>query len=56
MKIQFTTRIEADLMEKMKAIAEEERRSLNNMAEVFIAKAIETYEQENGVIDLPPDK
>ena len=50
MKIQFTTRIEADLMEKMKIISEKERRSLNNTCDFLLAKAIEQYEKEHGVI------
>lgn len=48
MKIQFTTRIEYDLMEKMKAISANERRSLNNTVEYLLAKAIEQYENDNG--------
>jgi hypothetical protein len=52
MKVQFTTRIEADLMEKLKTIAEKERRSLNNLVELFLANAIEVYVRENVVIGL----
>ena len=46
MKIQFTTRIEADIMEKTRTIAEKERRSLNNMVEVLLLQAIEQYERK----------
>ena len=48
MKQQFTTRIEEDIMDKVKMISEKERRTLNNTIEYLLAKAIVLYEKENG--------
>ena len=50
MKQQFTTRIENEIMEKLKLISEAERRTLNNTIEYLLSKAIEVYEEEHGVI------
>ena len=51
MKQQFTTHIESNLMSKIKDIAYEERRTLNNTIEYLLAKAIELYKKENGKLD-----
>jgi len=51
MKQQFTTRIEQDIMDKVKTISDKERRTLNNTIEYLLAKAIKIYEKENGELD-----
>lgn len=59
MKIQFTTRIEEDILNKVKAISEKELRTTNNTIEYLLTKAIELYEKENGKTEtnenLDPD-
>ena len=47
MKEQFTTRIESDILESVKTIANKERRSLNNTIEFLLAMAIEVYGRRN---------
>ena len=49
MKIQYTTHIEAEILEKVREISEIERRSLNNTVEFLLEKAIEYYEKEKSV-------
>lgn len=56
MKVQFTTRIECDLVQKAKFVADRERRSLNNTYEWLIAKGIAAYELENGEIISFPER
>lgn len=56
MKVQFTTRIEYDLVQKAKAVADRERRSLNNTYEWLIAKGLASYEAENGEITVSPEQ
>ena len=48
MKIQYTTRIEQEILDDVKAIADQERRSLNNTVEFLLAKAVENYKEERG--------
>lgn len=52
-KTQYTIRLEDKYFEKAKIIADKEVRSLNNLIEYFIAKSIDEYEKEKGVISLP---
>ena len=51
-KVQYTVRIEENLFDKLKIIAEKDMRSFNNQIEYLIAKCVEQYEKENGVIVL----
>jgi len=51
-KVQYTVRIEDDLFDKLKKMADLERRSVNNQFEHCIAKQIEVYESENGAAIL----
>ena len=51
MKQQFTTRIDKDIMDKVKIISDKERRTVNNTIEYLLAKAIELYEKEHGKLD-----
>ncbi|MDR2656422.1 MAG: Arc family DNA-binding protein [Oscillospiraceae bacterium] len=50
-KSQLTLRLDDDILDKLKVIADKERRSINSQYEYFLAKAIERYEAENGTID-----
>lgn len=52
-RVQYTLRIEAEIIDKMRVMAEEESRSLNNMMEVSLKQAIRRYEAEYGPIQLP---
>jgi len=47
MKEQFTTRIESDILDSVKNIANKERRSLNNTIEFLLATAIELYNRRH---------
>ncbi len=43
MKVQFTSRIESDLMDKIKLIAAKEMRSTNNTIEFLLSSGVEQY-------------
>ncbi len=45
MKIQFTTRIEQETIDKVKEIADTESRSVNNTIEWLLREAIKNYEE-----------
>ena len=47
MKQQFTTRIDKDILDEVKVIAERERRTVNNTVEYLLAKAVDAYKSEN---------
>ena len=49
-KMSSQIRLEERLYEKVKSIAEKELRSMNAQMEYFIARAVEQYERDNGVI------
>lgn len=49
-KIQTGLRISEELYAKATAIAQMERRSLNNLAEFALAKYVEEYERNNGSV------
>lgn len=46
-------RVDSELYEKLKYIADDELRSINSQIEFFIKRGIEAYEKENGSIILP---
>lgn len=52
-KIQTGLRLSEPLYEKIKALAEKEQRSLNNLIEYGMQKYIEDYELKNGPIQVP---
>ena len=52
MKQQYTTRMEKDILDDVKIIADRERRSVNNTVEYLLVKAIEAYKKEHGEIAL----
>jgi len=51
MKIQYTLRVEAELLERAKAVAEEEMRSLNNVIEVAIHHYCARQDGLNEILD-----
>lgn len=51
-KKQFTLRLQEDNFEKIKYIAEENKRSIAMQIEYLIVQAIKEYEDEHGVILL----
>ncbi len=46
----FSLRISEDLLEKVKYIAKENKRSMNKEVEFVLEKYVKTYEKENGAI------
>lgn len=51
-KIASQFRLDEDLYEKLKIIAERERRTMNGQLEYFLANCIRNYENHAGIIDL----
>ena len=49
-KIQTGLRLEEELYEKIKVIAERKKRSRNKMMEYVLEKYVEDYEKQNGAI------
>ena len=55
-KIQTGLRLNEQLYEKLRALAAQENRSLNNLMEYIAQKYVTEYEQKNGAIaPLDPD-
>lgn len=54
-KVQTGLRLSESLYQKIKALAEMEQRSLNNLIEYGMQKYIEDYERQNGTIQVPPE-
>ena len=52
-KATTSIRVDEDLFEKIKIIAEKERRSLNAQIEVSIERYIVEYEKTHGIIFCP---
>lgn len=48
----FSLRVSENLMDKIKIIAKENRRSANKEIEFALSKYIEKYEAENGEINM----
>lgn len=46
-------RIDTELYEKLKYIADDELRSINSQIEFFVKRGIESYEKDQGEINLP---
>lgn len=49
----FSLRVSEDIIEKIKIIAKENKRSANKEMEFALSKYIENYERENGNIEFP---
>lgn len=54
-KRQFTMRMQPENFEKMKFIAEKNKRSMAMQIEVLIESCIASYEQAHGEIKLPEE-
>ena len=54
-KIQTGLRLEEQLYEKLKALAESDGRSLNNLIEHILRRYVADYEAQQGAIPLPRD-
>jgi len=53
-KVPTGIRLEYIALEKIRYIAKKQRRSLNSLVEYLVDCEIETYENENGVIQVEP--
>ncbi len=54
-KVQTGLRLNEPLYEKIKALAEKEQRSLNNLIEYAMQKYVDDYELHNGPIQIPSE-
>lgn len=54
-KIQTGLRLDEQLYEKLKALAESDGRSLNNLIEHILRRYVADYETQQGAILLPRD-
>lgn len=53
--LRYTLRVDRDIFEKFKYIAESEGRSANKTIELYIKKKVAKYEEENGIIEIEED-
>lgn len=53
--LRYTLRVNRDIFEKFKYIAESEGRSANKTIEQYIKKRVAKYEEENGIIEIEED-
>lgn len=53
--LRYTLRVDRELFEKFKYIAESEGRSANKTIEQYIKKRVAKYEEENGMIEIEED-
>ena len=51
----FPLRLDDELREKLRVIANKHSRSLNKEIEYLVKEYVESYEKEHGAIDLPVD-
>ena len=51
-KIVFSFRINEQLYEKVRRVAEKNRRSINSQMELYVAGCLEDYERDNGEINV----
>lgn len=54
-KIQTGLRLDENTYKKLKALCEQEGRSINNLAEYIIKKYLAEYEAKNGELPLSQD-
>ena len=52
----FTLRTSEELINKIAAIANITKRSMNAQVEFFLEQCVNAYEKENGTINLPTEK
>ena len=52
----FALRVEKALMTKFKVVATEHGRSMNKEIVMLIKQAVQTYEKENGLIEIQVDE
>lgn len=52
MKIQYNFRVDKEIIEKFKFIAEQDERTVSQQLTLLMKKEIKHYEDENGHIDL----
>ena len=50
--LRYTLRVNRDMFEKFKYIAESEGRSAHRSIEQYIKKRVAKYEEENGIIEI----
>lgn len=50
----YPLRVDRNIMEKFKVIAFNNGRSVNKEIEMLMKQAITDYEQNNGLIEIPP--
>ena len=53
-KVQTGIRLEFEALAKLRYIAKKQKRTLNSLAEYLVAREIEAYEKEHGVIPVEP--
>ena len=53
-KVQTGIRLEYIALEKIRYIANKQKRTLNSMVEYIVDREIAAYEKENGVISVEP--
>lgn len=54
-KIQCGLRLPGSVYEKVKVLATQEHRSINNLIEYAIQKYVDEYEAQNGPIQVPKE-
>ena len=55
LKVQTGLRLEEALYEKIKVLAENDGRSINNLIEQILRRYVADYEAQNGPLPLPRD-
>lgn len=55
-KIQTGLRLNENLYEKVRILADREQRSLNNLIEYALQKYVDAYEAQNGAISVVPQE
>lgn len=54
-KIQVGLRLTEEAYEKVKVIAKEEKRSINNLVEYAVERYIKDYEAQHGPVETPEE-
>ena len=55
-KVQVGLRLEEEAYEKVKVIAKEEKRSINNLVEYAVERYIKDYEAQHGPVETPEEE
>jgi len=53
--LRYTLRVDRDIFQKFRYIAESEGRSANRSLEQYIKKRVAKYEEDNGIIEIEED-